>query len=199
MVSPALASSARRAAMLTPSPRTLNVSTMTSATWMPTRRASGGAPTSALECARSWCSWKAQRTAREARKFARHLLARRAHAAGDLVMCWCALDASDVGGNTACPCQAHELGPHPPGHALRAELEKPVGQLAYRAGEPAQQPFPHRRVIGEDRAECLGRHRGEERLAHCYHVGKARASVDRRMLAEHVARGHVAQDDLAAA
>ncbi len=63
MVSPAFASSARRAAILTPSPSTLNVSTMTSATWMPTRRPSGGAPLSALECARSWCSSKAQRTA----------------------------------------------------------------------------------------------------------------------------------------
>ena len=63
------------------------------------------------------------------------------------------------------------------GARLGAELEQAVGQP--RAPSPsraAQQALAHRGVIGEDGAERLRRHRGDQRLAQRDDVGKARAA-----------------------
>ena len=95
--------------------------------------------------------------------------------------------------------QAQQLDPGAALHRLRAELEQAAGQLAHRAGQPAQQALAHRGVVGEDGAERLGRHRGEQRFAQRECVGEARAAVDRRMLAEHLARRELAEDDAPAA
>ena len=140
-----------------------------------------------------------QALAHQARQLARHLLARGADAAGDVLVRRRRLEARAVVLDAGDAREAQQLEPDAALHRLRAEVEQAVGELAHRAGQAAQQALAHRGVVGEDGAERLGRHRGEQRFAQRHDVGEARVAVDRRVLAEQLARGEVAEDDAPAA
>ena len=140
-----------------------------------------------------------QSLAHQARQLARDLLARGAHPARDVVVRRRRIEPRAVLLDAGEAREAQQLDPGAALHWLRAELEQAAGELAHRAGQAAQQALAHRGVVGEDGAERLGRHRGEQRFAQRQHVGEARAAVDRRMLAEHLARGELAEDDAPAA
>ena len=132
---------------------------------------------------------------REAGELARHLLARAADAARDVVVRGRGLEARAVGVDAGDAREAQQLEPDAALHRLRAELVQALGELTHLARQAPQQALAHRGMAREQRAEHFWRHRGEQRFARRDHVGDARPAVDRRMLAEHFARRDVAQDD----
>ena len=141
-----------------------------------------------------------QSLAHQARELARDLLARGAHAAGDVVVRRRGIERAR--GCRSMPATRARRSSSTQMRRCTGCAPSSSRRSASSRTEPVRRRSRRSRTeawLARIGAERLGRHRGEQRFAQRQRVGEARAAVDRRMLAEHLARREVAEDDAPAA